>query len=71
MLRIRLKVAIWITPKVLTERLENAWRAKVEAAGVHYSDTPSSEAKAAYVNLLKTFADLVLRGAAPEGSRWG
>ena len=51
------------------ERLENFWRAKLELAEVRYSDAPSSETKAAYLGVLKTFADLVLGYEAPEGSR--
>ena len=48
------------------DSLEDQWRAKLEAAEVRYSDAPSSETKATYLDLLKTFADLVLRGDAPE-----
>jgi hypothetical protein len=51
------------------ERLENHWRAKVAAAEVRYSNAPSSETKSAYLHLLKTFADLVLRHETPEDSR--
>jgi hypothetical protein len=47
------------------ERLENFWRAKLEAAAVHYSENPSTEAKAAYRSVLQTFANLLLRGDAP------
>jgi len=53
------------------ERRENLWRAKFEAAEVCYADNPCSETKAVYLSVLKTFADLVLRGEAPEGARWG
>jgi hypothetical protein len=49
------------------ERLENHWRAKLEAASVQYSEAPSSETKAAYLDLLKTFANIVLRHKEPEG----
>ena len=49
------------------ERRENALLAKVEAAEVRYSDNPCIETKAVYLSVLKTFADLVLRGEAPEG----
>ena len=48
------------------DRLENQWRTKVEAAEDHYSENPSIETRAAYVGILKTFADLVLRGEAPD-----
>ena len=48
------------------DSLEDQWRAKLEAAEVRYSDAPSSETKATYLDLLRTFADLVLRGEAPE-----
>lgn len=50
------------------ERLENHWWAELEAAKVRYSDSPSGETKATYLGVLKTFAELVLRGKAPEGS---
>jgi len=45
--------------------------AKVEAAEVCYSNAPTSETKAAYLGLLKTFANLALRQEAPEASRRG
>jgi hypothetical protein len=48
------------------ESLENFWLAKVEAAEVQYSENPCIETKAAYRSVLETFADLVLRGEAPE-----
>ena len=47
------------------ERLENHWRAKLEAARVQYSEAPSIETRAAYLGVLKTFADLVLRAEVP------
>ena len=49
-----------------TQRLESLWRAKVEAARLRHSDEQSPETRAAYRSVLKTFADLVLRGKAPE-----
>ena len=48
------------------DRLENFWLARVEAAEVQYSESPCIEAKATYRSVLKTFADLVLRGETPE-----
>jgi hypothetical protein len=50
------------------EMLENHWRGKVEAAEVDYSENPYTEARVAYLNVLKSFADLVLRGEAAAGS---
>ena len=46
--------------------LEELWRAKVDAAAARYSENPSTETLAAYRSVLKRFADLVLRGEAPE-----
>jgi len=51
------------------DKLENFWLAKVDAAGLRYSDAPSSETKAAYLDSLKTLADVVLGYEAPEGWR--
>jgi len=47
------------------ERLENHWRAKLKVAVVQYSENRCIETKATYLGVLKTFADLVLRGEAP------
>jgi hypothetical protein len=44
------------------DKLENLWRARVEVAEVRYSENPCIETRAAYRGMLKTFADLVLRG---------
>jgi len=51
------------TPRRLLEKLR---RAKVDAAAARYSENPSTETLAAYRSVLKRFADLVLRGEAPE-----
>ena len=48
------------------DRLENFRRIKLETAEVRYSENPCIETRAAYRGMLKTFADLVLRGEAPE-----
>ena len=57
--------------KSAPERLEDLWRAKVEAAKRRYSDHQSAKTKAAYRSVLKKFADLVLRGNAPEAAPIG
>jgi hypothetical protein len=48
------------------ERRSCCSAAKVEAAEIRYSETQSVETRAAYRGVLKTFADLVLRGETPE-----
>jgi len=48
------------------ERQENHWRAELQGAEVGYSEDPCIETRAAYRSVLKTFADLVLRGEAPD-----
>ena len=53
------------------DRLENLWRAKLEEAGVHYSENTCIETKATYLCVIETFADLVLRGEPQERFRWG
>ena len=53
------------------DRLENFWRAKLEEAGVRYSENTCIETKAPNLCVLKTFADLVLKAEPQEGSRWG
>ena len=48
------------------QMLEDLWRAKVEAAAARYSENPSIETKSAYLGVLDTFADLVLRAKRQE-----
>jgi len=56
-------LAIWTTLKAP----RSGWRTSGEPnskRAVHYSENPSTEAKAAYRSVLQTFANLVLRGDA-------
>jgi len=48
------------------QMLEDLWRDRFEAAELRYVANPSTENRAAYLSELKTFADLVLRGEAPD-----
>jgi hypothetical protein len=59
----RITVMPWVTPRWLLKEL---WRAKVDAAAIRYSQNPCTETMAAYRSVLKTFADLVLRGKSPD-----
>lgn len=60
-----LVVAVWSTP----ERQGEAGKplaGQSRSSAVCYSDNPCIETEAVYLGVLKTFADLVLRGEAPD-----
>jgi hypothetical protein len=55
-------------PDGVLRRLHDTWRDKLDQAHCRYSDNRTAETRAAYLKVLKTFADLVLRNQTPSDS---
>jgi hypothetical protein len=47
-------------------RLDDVWRANLDAAQRRYSADPNAENRAEFRRLLRLFADLVVRGQMPK-----